>query len=249
MRIAVLKERAAGERRVAATPETVKKFIALGASVAVESGAGEGAGIADADYREAGAEVGSAAEALKGAEIVLGVQAPDPADLAAASTGAWVAATFDPFGNRERFEPGLGVRLDPLAVAERIEGRGDPRTLVGRGEVGGIGRLHSEHDVRALERFGGRADLGPRLAIVGIGNPGALARPGFDRDGRAERGELPDRFGGGGDAAFVRGPFLENRDPHLPLPSYAGQEMIRITNSVIRAAIGTVHLSSVTNPP
>ena len=45
MRIAVLKERAAGERRVAATPETVRKFAALGAAVAVEAGAGEGAGI------------------------------------------------------------------------------------------------------------------------------------------------------------------------------------------------------------
>ena len=48
MKIAVLKEAEAGERRVAATPETVKKFIALGASVAVEAGAGEGASIADA---------------------------------------------------------------------------------------------------------------------------------------------------------------------------------------------------------
>ena len=116
MRIAVLKERAAHERRVAATPETVKKFAALGATVAVESGAGEGAGISDADYREAGAEVGSAAEALKGADIVLGVQAPDPADLAAANKGAWVAATFDPFGNRERVEAYAKSGLEALAM-------------------------------------------------------------------------------------------------------------------------------------
>jgi NAD(P) transhydrogenase subunit alpha len=116
MRIAVLKERAAGEHRVAATPETVKKFIALGAAVAVEAGAGEGAGVSDADYREAGAEVGSAAEALKGADIVLGVQAPDPADLAAANMGAWVAATFDPFGNRERVEAYAKSGLEALAM-------------------------------------------------------------------------------------------------------------------------------------
>ena len=57
MRIAVLKERAAGESRVAATPETVKKFGALGATLAVEAGAGEGASISDAAYAEAGAEV------------------------------------------------------------------------------------------------------------------------------------------------------------------------------------------------
>ena len=116
MRIAVLKERAAHERRVAATPETVRKFAALGATVAVESGAGEGAGISDADYREAGAEVGSAAEALKGADIVLGVQAPDPAALAAANKGAWVAATFDPFGNRERVEAYAKSGLEALAM-------------------------------------------------------------------------------------------------------------------------------------
>ena len=116
MRIAVLKERAAHERRVAATPETVRKFIALGASVAVESGAGLGAGIADADYREAGAEIGSAAEVLKGAEIVLGVQAPDPADLSGAANGAWVAATFDPFGNRERVEAYAKSGLEALTM-------------------------------------------------------------------------------------------------------------------------------------
>jgi NAD(P) transhydrogenase subunit alpha len=116
MRIAVLKERAAGEHRVAATPETVKKFAALGATVAVVAGAGTGAGIADADYREAGAEVGSAADVLKGAEIVLGVQAPDPVDLSGAGKGAWVAATFDPFGNRERVDAYAKAGLEALAM-------------------------------------------------------------------------------------------------------------------------------------
>ena len=133
MRIAVLQERAAGESRVAATPETIKKFIALGASVAVERGAGEGASISDAAYEEAGAELGQsqdvikdaqmvlavrapAAAALKGADIVLGVQAPDPADLAAANKGAWVAATFDPFGNRERVDAYAKSGLEALAI-------------------------------------------------------------------------------------------------------------------------------------
>ena len=65
MKIAVLKE-AAGETRCAAIPETVKKFIALGAEVAVEKGAGEDASIADSDFEEAGAKVGSRADALEG---------------------------------------------------------------------------------------------------------------------------------------------------------------------------------------
>ena len=59
MRIAVLKELAAGETRVAATPETVKKFVGLGAEVAVEAGAGEQASIADADSRPTRCDLGS----------------------------------------------------------------------------------------------------------------------------------------------------------------------------------------------
>ncbi len=78
MRIAVLKELAAGETRVAATPETVKKFIGLGAEVAVESGAGVAASVADADYSAAGATVATRAEVLKGANIILAIQGPDP---------------------------------------------------------------------------------------------------------------------------------------------------------------------------
>ena len=104
MKIAVLKERATGESRVAATPETVKKFAVLGASVAVEEGAGAGASIPDAAYREAGAEVGAAAAVVKDAEIVLGVAAPDAALLKGAKSDAWVVAMFDPFRERERVE-------------------------------------------------------------------------------------------------------------------------------------------------
>lgn len=104
MKIAVLKERAAGESRVAATPETVKKFAVLGASVAVESGAGAGASIPDAAFAEAGAEVGAAAAVMKDADIVLGVVAPDVALLKGAKPGAWVAASFDPFRETARVE-------------------------------------------------------------------------------------------------------------------------------------------------
>ena len=102
LRIAVLRERAPGESRVALTPETAKKFVALGAVVAVEEGAGLAAALTDGAFAEAGAEVGSAAAVVKDADIVLGVQAPDTAALAGASPGAWVAATFDPFRESAR---------------------------------------------------------------------------------------------------------------------------------------------------
>ncbi|MEN7538266.1 NAD(P) transhydrogenase subunit alpha [Aurantiacibacter flavus] len=115
-RIAVLKERAGGETRVAATPETVKKLVALGASLAVEEGAGAAAAISDADYANAGAEVGPAATVVTNADIVMGVQAPDIAALSGAKPGAWVAATFDPFGQRERVEAYAEAGFEALAL-------------------------------------------------------------------------------------------------------------------------------------
>jgi NAD(P) transhydrogenase subunit alpha len=114
LRIAVLKERANGETRVSATPETVKKFIALGAAVAVESGAGEAASIADADYAAAGAEV--VKDAAKGADIVLGVQGPDAKALKGANAGAWIVAGLDPFGQRGRVDNYAKGGFEALAM-------------------------------------------------------------------------------------------------------------------------------------
>ncbi len=104
MKIAVLKERAPGERRVAATPETVKKFIALGAELAVEAGAGETASIADAAYADAGATIGDRVATVAGADLLLGVQGPDPTSVAGAKPGAWLVASLNPvrYGRRAR---------------------------------------------------------------------------------------------------------------------------------------------------
>lgn len=114
MRIAVLKERAPGESRVAATPETVKKFIALGATVAVEADAGAGASISDDEFAAAGAEI--VKDAAKGADIVLGVQGPDPASLKGANAGAWIVAGLDPFGQRARVDAYAKARFEALAM-------------------------------------------------------------------------------------------------------------------------------------
>ncbi|MGV3479668.1 MAG: Re/Si-specific NAD(P)(+) transhydrogenase subunit alpha [Sphingobium sp.] len=116
MKIAVLKEDAAGERRVSATPETVKKFIALGATLAVESGAGGDASIADADYTAAGASVGTRAAALKDADILLGVQGPSPASLKGAKPGAWLVAGLNPFGERARVDDYAKAGVEALAM-------------------------------------------------------------------------------------------------------------------------------------
>lgn len=116
MKISVLKEQAAGESRVAATPETVKKFIALGASVAVESGAGGGASISDDDYRMAGASVGDRAAVVADAGIVLAVQGPDPASLDGAGKGAWIVAGLNPFGERARVDAYAAAGFEALAM-------------------------------------------------------------------------------------------------------------------------------------
>jgi NAD(P) transhydrogenase subunit alpha len=101
MRIAVLKERKDGETRVAATPETVKKLIGLKHSIAVESGAGATAGVRDEDYSAAGAEVGSAASALRGADMIFKVRAPDAAELATYPKGAGMVGLLDPYSAKK----------------------------------------------------------------------------------------------------------------------------------------------------
>ena len=116
VRIAVVKESAAGERRVSATPETVKKFAGLGAEIAVENGAGSSASISDADYEAAGAKVGPRAATLKDADIILGVQGPDPDSLKGAKKGAWIVAGMNPFGERARVDAYAAAGFEALAM-------------------------------------------------------------------------------------------------------------------------------------
>jgi NAD(P) transhydrogenase subunit alpha len=104
----VLKERREGETRVAATPESVKKLAALGFSTTVEAGAGVAASYPDADYEAAGATVAAdVSAALKAADIVFGVRAPDPAAIAAIAAikpGAIVCALLNPYGEKAGVE-------------------------------------------------------------------------------------------------------------------------------------------------
>jgi len=116
VKIAVLHESAEGERRVAATPETVRKYSALGATVAVETGAGLGAAIADAEYEAAGAAIGPRAAVLGDADAVLGVQGPEAAALAGTKPGALIVASLNPFGERARIEAYAAAGLEALAM-------------------------------------------------------------------------------------------------------------------------------------
>jgi H+-translocating NAD(P) transhydrogenase subunit alpha len=115
-KIAVIKETAVGETRVSASPETVKKYIGLGATVAVEAGAGLSASVGDAEYVAAGASVGTSAAALQNADIILGVQGPDPKALKGMNAGAWLVAGLDPFGQRARVDEYAKAGVEALAM-------------------------------------------------------------------------------------------------------------------------------------
>lgn len=96
MRIAILKERHADETRVAATPETIKKFIKAGHQISVEKDAGAHASIPDAAFAEAGADVGTLAATLKGADAVFAVQKPDADTLGKIAKGTLLVAHLEP---------------------------------------------------------------------------------------------------------------------------------------------------------
>jgi H+-translocating NAD(P) transhydrogenase subunit alpha len=115
MRIAVAREADPAEDRVAATPDTVKKMLALGADVAVEPGAGIKSGIPDADFTAAGATVNP--DAVKGADVVLRVRRPNVSELASCRMGALVIAIMDPYGN----EAALKAMADAGVTAFAME--------------------------------------------------------------------------------------------------------------------------------
>jgi NAD(P) transhydrogenase subunit alpha len=102
MKIAIPKERREFERRVAATPETVKKFVGLHCEVVVEAGAGIGAAISDAEYEAAGASIATdEAAALQGADVVLKVQRPLPEELSAFHAGQILIGGMNPLVERD----------------------------------------------------------------------------------------------------------------------------------------------------
>ena len=117
MRIAVLSETDPAETRVAAVPETVKKFIALGGEVTVQSNAGKTAGIPDADYETAGARIAASAdEAARDADLVLKVRRPAADELGAFKRGTSVVAIMDPYGHEAELRALAEAGVDAYAM-------------------------------------------------------------------------------------------------------------------------------------
>jgi NAD(P) transhydrogenase subunit alpha len=117
MRIAVLSETDKVETRVAATPETVKKYKALGAEVVVQAGAGIQAGVPDAEFEAAGASlVGSAADAIRDADAILRVRRPGEGELTGAKPGAVVIAIMDPYGQEAALRAIAEAKVSAFAM-------------------------------------------------------------------------------------------------------------------------------------
>lgn len=100
MRIAIPKERRPQERRVAASPDTVKRLVGMGHEVIIEAGAGSGAAFPDDAYTAAGGRIaGDEREALSSADIVLKVQRPEPEEIGIMKRGAVLVGMLSPLQN------------------------------------------------------------------------------------------------------------------------------------------------------
>ncbi|GEC16455.1 Re/Si-specific NAD(P)(+) transhydrogenase subunit alpha [Nitrobacter winogradskyi] len=120
MKIAIAKEIDESEPRVAASPDTVKKFKALGADIAIEPGAGTKSGVPDSDFTAAGASVSP--DAVKDADIIIKVRRPEASELARYKRGALVIAIMDPYGNEAALKKiaDAGVSAFAMELMPRI---------------------------------------------------------------------------------------------------------------------------------
>lgn len=117
MKVAIVKERSTDEPRVAASPDTVKKFVALGLEVNVESGAGDRASLPNAVYIEAGAQITKTLKAtLKDAAIILKIRAPSAAELKLMPRGALLAAILEPYDHRDSLSLYADAGLQAFAM-------------------------------------------------------------------------------------------------------------------------------------
>jgi H+-translocating NAD(P) transhydrogenase subunit alpha len=180
MRVAVLKEDHAIEPRVAATPETVKKLIGLGATVAVEMGAGTAAGLADQRYRDAGASIAPTRTAALGdADLVLKVRRPT--DLSGYKRGAAVVALMDPYGNESALKrmADAGVQAFSLELIPRITRAQVMDVLSSQANLAGYQAVieAAAHFGRAMPMMMTAAGTGPaaRVFVMGAGVAGLQA--------------------------------------------------------------------------
>ena len=168
------------ETRVAATPETVKKFVGLGAEVAIGHGAGAKAGFPDAEYQSAGARLVDSDQAL-GADLVLKVRRPNAVELGLVRTGALVIAMMDPYGHRDAIEAmaKTGIAAFALELLPRISRAQSMDVLSSQANLAGYRAV-----IDATAEYGRAAPMmmtpagtipAARLFVMGVGVAGLQA--------------------------------------------------------------------------
>jgi NAD(P) transhydrogenase subunit alpha len=179
MKIAIAAETDAGEPRVAAVPDTVKKLVALGAEVAVMPGAGVKAGVPDAEYTAAGATVTS--DALNNADIVLLVRRPPANELPRLKKGALVIAIMDPYGNDAAIKQmaDAGLTAFAMELMPRITRAQSMDVLSSQANLAGYRAVIDAAEVygRALPMMMTAAGTVPaaKVFIMGVGVAGLQA--------------------------------------------------------------------------
>ena len=179
MRIGIPLETLVGETRVAATPETVKKYVAAGHEVCVQAGAGLAAGIPDAAYREAGAALVDAASALS-ADLVLKVRRPAAEELAAMRRGAALVGMLDPFDGAGLEQlAGAGLTAFALEAAPRTTRAQNMDVLSSQANIAGYKSVlvAAEHYPRFFPMLMTAAGTvkAARVVVLGVGVAGLQA--------------------------------------------------------------------------
>jgi NAD(P) transhydrogenase subunit alpha len=182
MKLAVPKETAEGEARVAASPETVKKLLGLGLEVVIEAGAGAGSALADKLFEEAGAKIAAGgAEALQDADIVLKVGPPDADQLSHIKRGAVLVALLNPLARREDAGAYAAAGIDAFAMelvprigrAQAMDALSSQSNLAGYKAV--LDAAHEYRRVLPMMMTAAGSIAPARVFVMGVGVAGLQA--------------------------------------------------------------------------
>ncbi len=181
MKIAVPLETAAGENRVAASPDSVKAYVKKGLTVCVEQGAGAGSFMSDDAFKAAGAKIAKGAAVLKDADIVLAVRRLPDASIKSLKKGAIVAAQLDPYGDRKNLDAMAkqGVSAFSMELVPRITRAQSMDVLSSQANLAGYKAVidAAEHFSRAFPMMMTAAGTVPaaRVFVMGAGVAGLQA--------------------------------------------------------------------------
>ena len=182
MKLAIPKETAEGEARVAASPETVKKLIDLGLEVVVEAGAGAGASLADDQYQAAGAAIVSGADAVLGdADIVFKVQRPDGGQISQMKVGAVLVAMLDPLGRKDdaKAYAAAGITAFAMELVPRISRAQGMDVLSSQSNLAGykavLDAAHEYRRVMPMMMTAAGSVAPARVFVMGVGVAGLQA--------------------------------------------------------------------------